>query len=96
MGESVKAVLRARRGSLRPGDVIALNDPSNGGTHLPDVTCITPVFDDDGRQVRLFVGSRGHHADIGGTTPGSKPAGSAKPISGRCWPAPVTRPAART
>jgi len=73
MGESVKAVLRARRGTLRPGDVVALNDPANGGTHLPDVTCITPVFDDEGRELRFFVGSRGHHADIGGTTPGSTP-----------------------
>jgi 5-oxoprolinase (ATP-hydrolysing) len=73
MGESVKAVLRTRGGTLRPGDVVALNDPSNGGTHLPDVTCITPVFDDAGRKIRFFVGSRGHHADIGGTTPGSTP-----------------------
>ncbi len=73
MGESVKAVLRARQGTLRPGDVVALNNPSNGGTHLPDVTCITPVFDDGGRTIRFFVGSRGHHADIGGTTPGSTP-----------------------
>ena len=73
MGESVKTVLRSRGASLRPGDVIALNNPYNGGTHLPDVTVITPVFDPDGREIRFFVGNRGHHADIGGTTPGSTP-----------------------
>ncbi len=73
MGESVKTVLRSRGGSLRPGDVVALNNPFNGGTHLPDITVITPVFDADGREIRFFVGSRGHHADIGGTTPGSTP-----------------------
>jgi len=73
MGESVKTVIRKRGGSLRPGDVVALNDPYAGGTHLPDITVITPVFDPDGREIRFFVGSRGHHADIGGLTPGSTP-----------------------
>lgn len=73
MGESVKTVLRRRSGTLRPGDVIALNNPYNGGTHLPDVTVITPLFDEQGEKIRFFVGSRGHHADIGGTTPGSTP-----------------------
>ncbi len=73
MGESVKTVLRSRGASLRPGDVVALNNPFNGGTHLPDITVITPVFDADGQEIRFFVGSRGHHADIGGTTPGSTP-----------------------
>jgi 5-oxoprolinase (ATP-hydrolysing) len=73
MGESVRTVLRHRAGSLRPGDVVALNNPYNGGTHLPDVTVITPVFDTDGKEIRFFVGSRGHHADIGGITPGSTP-----------------------
>ena len=77
MGESVKTVLRSRGASLRPGDVVVLNNPFNGGTHLPDVTVITPVFDADGREIRFFVGSRGHHADIGGTTPGSTPPDSA-------------------
>jgi len=72
MGESVRTVLRTRGASLRPGDVVALNNPFNGGTHLPDVTVITPVFGVDGR-IQFFVGSRGHHADIGGTTPGSTP-----------------------
>ena len=73
MGESVKTVIRLRGGSLKPGDVIALNNPFNGGTHLPDVTVITPVFDEDGRTIRFFVGNRAHHADIGGLTPGSTP-----------------------
>jgi 5-oxoprolinase (ATP-hydrolysing) len=53
--------------------VIALNNPFNGGTHLPDITVITPVFDTGGKSILFFVGSRGHHADIGGITPGSTP-----------------------
>jgi 5-oxoprolinase (ATP-hydrolysing) len=73
MGESVRTVLSHRRGKLRPGDVIALNNPFNGGTHLPDITVITPVFDQAGKDILFFVGSRGHHADIGGITPGSTP-----------------------
>jgi 5-oxoprolinase (ATP-hydrolysing) len=76
MGESVKTVLRNRRATLEPGDVVALNNPFNGGTHLPDVTVITPVFAEDGRTIRFFLGSRGHHADIGGITPGSTPPAS--------------------
>ncbi len=73
MGESVRTVLKWRGETLRPGDVVALNNPYNGGTHLPDVTVITPVFDVAGREILFFVGSRGHHADIGGITPGSTP-----------------------
>jgi 5-oxoprolinase (ATP-hydrolysing) len=73
MGESVRTVLDRRRGRLRPGDVVALNNPFNGGTHLPDITVITPVFDTDGKDILFFVGSRGHHADVGGITPGSTP-----------------------
>jgi len=73
MGESVRTVIRLRGATLRPGDVVALNNPYNGGTHLPDVTVITPVFDDAGSEILFFVGSRGHHADIGGLTPGSTP-----------------------
>jgi 5-oxoprolinase (ATP-hydrolysing) len=73
MGESVQTVLRLRRGTLKPGDVVTLNNPYNGGTHLPDVTVITPVFDAAGRDILFFVANRGHHADIGGTTPGSTP-----------------------
>ncbi|MEJ0095675.1 MAG: hydantoinase B/oxoprolinase family protein [Methylocella sp.] len=76
MGESVRTVLRRRGATLRPGDVIALNNPFNGGTHLPDITVITPVFDKDGSTILFFVGSRGHHADIGGITPGSTPPNS--------------------
>jgi 5-oxoprolinase (ATP-hydrolysing) len=73
MGESIKTVMRENSGAMRPGDVFMLNDPYNGGTHLPDVTVISPVFDDAGERILFYVGSRGHHADIGGTTPGSMP-----------------------
>lgn len=73
MGESIKAVMRKNAGRMRAGDVYMLNDPYNGGTHLPDVTVISPVFDADGKDIFFYVGSRGHHADIGGTTPGSMP-----------------------
>jgi 5-oxoprolinase (ATP-hydrolysing) len=73
MGESVRTVIRQRGTTLRPGDVVALNNPYNGGTHLPDVTVITPVFDAAGQEILFFLGSRGHHADIGGLTPGSTP-----------------------
>ncbi len=73
MSESVASVI-ARQPRLRPGDVFMLNDPYHGGTHLPDVTVITPVFIAPGdERPRFFVGSRGHHADIGGITPGSMP-----------------------
>ena len=73
MGVSVRHVLNKRRGRMRRGDVYMLNDPYNGGTHLPDVTVVTPVFDEVGETVLFFVASRGHHADIGGLTPGSMP-----------------------
>ena len=73
MGESIKTVMRRNAGRMRAGDVYVLNDPYNGGTHLPDVTVISPVFDEDGNEILFYVGSRGHHADIGGTTPGSMP-----------------------
>ena len=73
MGESIRAVIRQRRASMRPGDVYVLNAPYNGGTHLPDVTVVTPVFDDAGTELLFYVGARGHHADIGGITPGSMP-----------------------
>jgi 5-oxoprolinase (ATP-hydrolysing) len=73
MGESIKAVMTANAGAMRPGDVFMLNDPYHGGTHLPDVTVISPVFDAAGEAILFYVGSRGHHADIGGTTPGSMP-----------------------
>ena len=78
MGESIKMVLRRNRGSMKPGDVYMLNDPYHGGTHLPDITVVTPVFDDDGQHILFFVASRGHHAEIGGITPGSMPAFSTR------------------
>ncbi|NRP20833.1 Acetophenone carboxylase gamma subunit [Ensifer adhaerens] len=56
---------------IHPGDVFLINAPYNGGTHLPDLTVCTPVFDDEGREIRFWVASRGHHADIGGISPGS-------------------------
>ena len=78
MGESIKTVvrqaetdLRSGAASMHPGDVYVLNDPYHGGTHLPDITVITPVYLDG--QATFYVGSRGHHADVGGITPGSMP-----------------------
>ncbi|MGJ7493479.1 hydantoinase B/oxoprolinase family protein [Variovorax sp. RT4R15] len=76
MGESIQTVIRENAGRMQPGDVYVLNDPYHGGTHLPDITVITPVYlDDSGANDKpmFYVGSRGHHADIGGTTPGSMP-----------------------
>jgi 5-oxoprolinase (ATP-hydrolysing) len=73
MGASVRHVIAQRGSTLKPGDAVALNNPYAGGTHLPDLTLITPVFDAAGTTIRFFVGSRGHHADIGGLTPGSTP-----------------------
>ena len=71
MDRSVESVMRAFAGNMRAGDVFMLNAPYNGGTHLPDITVVTPVFDADGREVRFYVASRGHHEDVGGLTPGS-------------------------
>jgi len=75
MGESIKTVIRENAGKMHPGDVFVLNDPYHGGTHLPDITVITPVYLDQVTSDKplFYVGSRGHHADIGGTTPGSMP-----------------------
>ena len=73
MSESVRVVLAQNAGNIRPGDVFMMNNPYNGGTHLPDVTVITPVFDMAGKLIIYTVASRGHHADIGGKTPGSAP-----------------------
>jgi 5-oxoprolinase (ATP-hydrolysing) len=72
MGESVRTIIRLRRGTMRSGDVYALNNPYNGGTHLPDVTVVMPVFSREG-ELLFFTASRAHHADIGGITPGSMP-----------------------
>jgi 5-oxoprolinase (ATP-hydrolysing) len=71
MGDSVQSILRSK--TLAPGDAYLLNSPYDGGSHLPDLTVVTPVFDARGRRVRYFVASRAHHADIGGSTPGSMP-----------------------
>ena len=71
MSHAVKTVMRGGGATARDGDAWMLNSPWNGGTHLPDVTVITPVFV-DGRAA-FWLGSRGHHADIGGRTPGSGP-----------------------
>ena len=73
MGESIKTVIRENAGRMQHGDVFVLNDPYHGGTHLPDITVITPVYIADEATPTFYVGSRGHHADVGGTTPGSMP-----------------------
>jgi 5-oxoprolinase (ATP-hydrolysing) len=73
MGESIKEIIQKNQGKIQAGNVYMLNDPYHGGTHLPDVTVITPVFDDEKKEIIFYVGSRGHHADIGGRTPGSMP-----------------------
>ncbi len=82
MGESIKTVIRENAASMQAGDVFVLNDPYHGGTHLPDITVITPVYLADATDLTdanradrptFYVGSRGHHADVGGTTPGSMP-----------------------
>ncbi|CAJ1391680.1 unnamed protein product [Effrenium voratum] len=70
MDRSVESIIR-QNPDMRPGDVYALNAPYNGGTHLPDITVVTPVFDDAGKDILFFVASRGHHADVGGMAPGS-------------------------
>src|SRR5690606_40246205 len=71
MDRSVETDMRENKGKIRPGDVYALNAPYNGGTHLPDITVCTPVFDVAGKEILFWVASRGHHADIGGVAPGS-------------------------
>jgi 5-oxoprolinase (ATP-hydrolysing) len=82
MSESIAMVASRNRGSMQPGDVFMLNDPYHGGTHLPDITVVTPVFAEagtgDAREILFFVASRGHHAEIGGITPGSMPAFSTR------------------
>jgi 5-oxoprolinase (ATP-hydrolysing) len=73
MSESVKAVIRKHRATMAAGDVFVLNAPYDGGSHIPDVTIITPVFDDAGAELLFYTASRGHHAEIGGISPGSMP-----------------------
>ena len=71
MDRSVEAIIRQNEGDIHPGDVFALNAPYNGGTHLPDLTVVTPVFDDARESILFWAASRGHHADVGGNAPGS-------------------------
>jgi 5-oxoprolinase (ATP-hydrolysing) len=71
MDRSVETIIRDNAGRIRPSDVFALNAPYNGGTHLPDITVCTPVFDESGETILFWTASRGHHADIGGIAPGS-------------------------
>jgi len=78
MADSVRTVARLNEGQMRPGDAWMLNNPFNGGTHLPDVTVVHPVFGAEGETILFYVASRGHHVDIGGTTPGSCPADSSR------------------
>jgi 5-oxoprolinase (ATP-hydrolysing) len=73
MGESIQTVIQENQGRMQPGDVFVLNDPYHGGTHLPDITVITPLYLDGHKDPVFYVGSRGHHADVGGLTPGSMP-----------------------
>jgi 5-oxoprolinase (ATP-hydrolysing) len=70
MDRAVETIIRENKGRIQPGDVFAINAPYNGGTHLPDITVCTPVFGDE-REILFWVASRGHHADIGGISPGS-------------------------
>jgi 5-oxoprolinase (ATP-hydrolysing) len=78
MGESIKMVIKRNAGRIRRGDVYVLNDPYHGGTHLPDITVVTPVFSTGNDDIWFYVASRGHHAEIGGVSPGSMPAASTK------------------
>jgi 5-oxoprolinase (ATP-hydrolysing) len=71
MDAAIETVIREKRSEMRPGDVYVLNAPYNGGTHLPDITVVTPVFEEAGDDILFYVASRGHHEDIGGLTPGS-------------------------
>jgi len=73
MSDSVREIIKTRLGNMKSGDVYMLNDPYHGGTHLPDITVITPIFDDRDQEILFYTASRAHHADIGGLTPGSMP-----------------------
>src|SRR5258708_10638101 len=72
MGHAVRSIIERRKNDIRRGASFALNDPFRGGTHLPDITVIPPVFSSGDRPL-FWVASRGHHADVGGLTPGSMP-----------------------
>ncbi|MEP5423551.1 MAG: hydantoinase B/oxoprolinase family protein, partial [Roseibium sp.] len=71
MDRSVETIIKLNKGKIKPGDVFALNAPYNGGTHLPDITVVSPVFDDEDKEILFWSASRGHHADVGGSAPGS-------------------------
>jgi len=71
MDRAVETIIRENKGKIRPGDAFVINAPYNGGTHLPDITVCTPVFDDKKKTILFWVASRGHHADVGGISPGS-------------------------
>ena len=71
MDRAVESIIRENAGRIQPGNVYVINAPYNGGTHLPDITVCTPVFDDAERDILFWVASRGHHADVGGISPGS-------------------------
>ncbi|KAF3977401.1 MAG: 5-oxoprolinase [Methylococcales symbiont of Iophon sp. n. MRB-2018] len=73
MAESVNTIIDRRKERIKPGDAYMLNDPYNGGTHLPDITLVSPVFNPNQTKILFYVASRAHHADIGGITPGSMP-----------------------
>jgi N-methylhydantoinase B len=73
MSESVRSLINDKGDNIKPGNVYLSNNPYNGGTHLPDVTAITPVFDEEEKQIIFYVAARGHQSDIGGITPGSMP-----------------------
>lgn len=75
MGECVKSLIRTQLKGMRPRDVYLINSPYNGGTHLPDITVVTPMFGDSGK-ILFYLASRGHHADVGGISPGSVPPNS--------------------
>ncbi|KKG15227.1 5-oxoprolinase [Methanosarcina sp. 2.H.T.1A.6] len=75
MGECVKSLIRTQFQEMHAGDVYLINSPYHGGTHLPDITVVTPMFGSSG-EIRFYLASRGHHADVGGISPGSVPPGS--------------------
>ena len=75
MSDTVKSIVKDNRGTIRPGDIYLSNNPYRGGSHLPDITVVRPVFSENGK-INFFIASRGHHADIGGITPGSMPSES--------------------
>ena len=70
MDRAVETIIRENKGRIRPGDSYLINAPYNGGTHIPDLTVCTPIFDKAKRKILFWVASRGHHADIGGIAPG--------------------------